>query len=146
MPARPCGSRHRFVSRGVGGVTGAVVGATLFFTPFAADKTSLLAIDAAHAEDTVESPGVPAKSGGEAPKLRTTRLAAKDVKDVKAKDSKAKDGKAVAAAAARGACTAETEPPADIRQMSTPEKSKVSRSRRKAPVGRGGRPSPCRDY
>src|SRR5438477_7999013 len=94
MPARPSGSLHRFVSRGV---TGAVVGAVLFFTPHKPGQTSLLAIGQAHAEDTVESPGAPARTGGEAaPKLRPNRLAAKDVK---AKDVKAKDANAAVALA-----------------------------------------------
>lgn len=88
MPARPWGSVHRFVS------TGVAVGVFVFAAPFFDAQTTtlsgqgLLAVGRAHAEETVESPGVPSRSGGEAPKLRAK---ASPAKDSKAKDAKVKE-------------------------------------------------------
>lgn len=97
MPARPWGSVHRFVS------TGVAVGAFVFAPPLfdtqttALPRQGLLAVGRVHAEETVESPGVPSRAGGEAPKLRASRPVAKDSK---AKDPKAKEVVAAPDAAA----------------------------------------------
>ena len=85
MPGRPWGSVHRIFS------TGLVAGALVFGAPSISNMAhpAFLAggfLRTVHADETVESPGVPSRSAEEKPKLRP-RLVGKDVKTA-AKDAK----------------------------------------------------------